>query len=162
MARSDPQEQAIQLNDPAAIGRSRNTHDSPSDRRVQSPVPLGAEAIIEPRYRSVTQASRARSGEWLLRFRPRSSVDPLTGWRGSDDPLAHVAIRFSSREAAVRFAERQGLPYEVHEPAPARRAASAQQSFDRQSTFQLCCWPTGPHALCCGNYPALREEKGDV
>lgn len=126
MERSDPQEQPIQLNDSAALPRSRNTNDHPSSRRVQSTVPSDAVAIIEPRYRSATQASRARSGEWLLRFRCGSSIDPLTGGSGSDDPLTHVAIRFPSREAAVRFAERQALAYELHEPTPARREARAR------------------------------------
>ena len=160
MARSDPNEQAIRAIEAETSEQSRKTrYDSPS-RRARSALPPDALAIIEAPTRSVTQAGAARSGQWLLRFSPRSRsfIDPLTGWTGSDDPLAHLSIRFPSREAAVGFAERQGLPYEVRECVPKRQTAAAKQAAEQQSTLQLCCWPTGPHALCCGNFPALKER----
>jgi hypothetical protein len=44
-------------------------------------------------------------------------ADPLTGWQGSGDVQGQVELRFPSLEAAVAYAEREGLDYRV-EPAP--------------------------------------------
>lgn len=164
MARSDPREDIVRRTDAAAIRRNRSISEDRSARRRQSALPEDAVVIIERPSRSATQAGEARSREWLLRFQPRRGTfrDSLTGWTGSDDPLAHLTIRFPSREAAVRYSERHGLAYEVREPTPLRLTAGGKQPFEQQPTFQLCCWPTGPHALCCGNYPALKERRRDV
>lgn len=158
MARSDPHEQAIRSLDHKAIERVRKPSGDPLARRAQSALPADAVAIIEAPSRPVTQSGAARLREWRLRFQPRHPpfVDPLTGWTGSEDPLAHVAIRFPSREAAVGFAKRHGLAFQVREPSP-RRAKPVAKESDERLSFQLCCWPTGPHALCCGDFPALKE-----
>ena len=37
------------------------------------------------------------------------------GWTGSTDPMGQVRLTFSSREAAVAYAQRYGLDYEVRE-----------------------------------------------
>lgn len=159
MARSDPHEQAIRSLGPKSRERVQKVSDDPSARRAQSALPEDAVAIIEAQSRSVTQSGAAREGGWLLRFQPRHPpfIDPLTGWTGSEEPLAHVAIRFPNREAAVRFAKHHGLAFQVREPTPRRVKAVATQADEKQPSFQLCCWPTGPHALCCGDYPASKE-----
>ena len=160
MARSDPQEQVIRTTPPAAMRRNPNIFDDKAARRSQSALPDDAMAIIEPASNSARRAGTARNGEWRLRFQPRrrSFMDPLTGWTGSEDPLAHVSIRFPSRDAAIRFAERQGLPYESRE-VEVRRSTEGAKQLLHQPTVQLCCRPTGPHALCCGDYPTLKETK---
>lgn len=78
-----------------------------------SALPSDAVAVIEPRERSVNQSGTATAKAWRLRFAPRNRpfVDPLTGWTGSDDPLAHLELTFPSRESAERYAERHGLAY---------------------------------------------------
>ena len=52
-------------------------------------------------------------------FEPRSRpfIDPLMGWTGSTDTLRQLKLRFPTREAAIDYARRQGLRYEVREPA---------------------------------------------
>jgi hypothetical protein len=154
MARSDPHR-----------ARFHETH-RPAARpipvpRSRSALPDDAAAIIEPPSRSVTQAGRARDKWWLLRFRPRGRrfADPLTGWTGSEDMLAPLALRFPTREAAVRYAERHGLPFEVRGPERAAARAGGRRSFERRGPGRICCWPTGPHALCCGDYPLLKERE---
>jgi NADH dehydrogenase len=47
-------------------------------------------------------------------------IEPLMGWTASDDPFAMVRLTFASRSAAIDYAERHGLDYEVIDP-PARR-----------------------------------------
>jgi hypothetical protein len=128
---------------PAAIGSSA--------------LPPDAEAVIEPVPVATNQSGRARAGEWRLWFKPRHAptVDPLTGWTGGVDPLAHVTLRFPSREAAERFCTRQGIKFEARPAAPRRPGAiPAKSGFE--DAPPLCCWPTGPHALCCGDYPISR------
>lgn len=71
--------------------------------------------------RSVVQSAPGRR-EWILEFPSAAPprLDPLTGWIGGTDPLAHLRLRFPDRESAVAFAERHGWPYEVVEPPPRR------------------------------------------
>ena len=63
-------------------------------RRYASALPTDAFAIIEPDPLAGRSGGRAREGRWRLRFRPRSRpfVDPLTGWTGGSDPLAHLEL----------------------------------------------------------------------
>lgn len=130
--------------------------------RHDSAIPRDARAVIEPVERSVTQSGRARVGSWRLRFRPRSAfhVDPLTGWTGGSDPLRHVELAFPSREAAIAYARRQGLAFDVREPRPRPPFTPNLQAWETQGPVRLCCWPTGPHALCCGRYP-VEFGEGD-
>lgn len=158
MARSDPHETCVHTNQPP---RGLRTVSVPPQ---QSALPDDAVAIIEPPSRSVNRAGKARDRAWLLRFQPRGRffVDPLTGWTGSDDPLAHLALRFPTREAAIRYAERHGLAFELREPGRFGSRTGGEQGAGQQQPLWICCWPTGPHALCCGDYPLLKERGSDV
>lgn len=143
---------------------------APSSQLRSSALPPDAEAVIEPVPVATNQSGRARAGEWRLRFKPRRAptVDPLTGWTGGADPLAHVTLRFPSREAAERFCTRQGIRFDARR-APRRRPVAIPAKSGFGDAPPLCCWPTGPHALCCGDYPIRREpvsarvpQKGTV
>lgn len=46
----------------------------------------------------------------------RHAMPLLMGWTGSTDPLPQAKLRFPTREATVKYAQRQGLRFEVHEP----------------------------------------------
>ncbi|MDJ0390924.1 ETC complex I subunit [Roseomonas sp. E05] len=80
--------------------------------------PSDAHAIIRCPGPSVLSSGRARARQWILEFAPRSApfIEPLMGWVGGTDPLRQVRLHFPSREAAVAYAEREGLSYEVQEP----------------------------------------------
>jgi hypothetical protein len=69
------------------------------------------------------QRGRANSSGWLLEHNVPYAcrADPLTGWQGSGDTRGQVTIAFPSREAAVQFAEREGLEYYVIPSPPAKR-----------------------------------------
>ncbi|HYG85673.1 MAG TPA: NADH dehydrogenase ubiquinone Fe-S protein 4 [Azospirillum sp.] len=86
--------------------------------------PPDTRAIIHKPGRSTTSSGKTRACEWMLSFQPCSAqfIEPLMGWCGGDDPLRHVELRFPTREAAVSYAERHGIAYEVSEPAPERHA----------------------------------------
>jgi hypothetical protein len=87
--------------------------------------PFGAPRcrIYQPSASTMQSGGRTRR-EWLLEFEPASPhwIEPLMGWTGSDDPFASVRLTFATRSAAIGYAERHGLDYEVIDP-PARRLA---------------------------------------
>ena len=80
-----------------------------------SAFPSDAVAIIEPMPIATNQGGRARRGQWRVRFEPRFPpfVDPLTGWTGGRDPLAHVELRFHDRDAAERYCRSAGLRFRL-------------------------------------------------
>lgn len=91
---------------------------APSQRNIRSfPYPVPAAWIYRP-GRSVTQSGRAKARWWVLRFERRepSAPDPLMGWSGSGDTMQQVELKFPSREAAVAYAQSQGLEFRVLEP----------------------------------------------
>ena len=48
-----------------------------------------------------------------MEFEPQEAKrpDPLTGWAGSGDTRDQVRLGFPSREAAIAYAEKEGLGY---------------------------------------------------
>jgi hypothetical protein len=78
--------------------------------------------IYQP-ARSAMQSGKAKSGKWVLEFEPETprSTDPLMGWTSSGDMKQQVRLSFESREAAVAFAERNGIAYRLDEAKPQRR-----------------------------------------
>ena len=91
-------------------------------------------AVVEKPAPPSGQSGRAREQGWLLRF-PRTEPprpDPLTGWTGGTDPLAHVELRFPTRAAAVRFATQQGYAVDVREPGPHRPVTGGLRTFQEQ------------------------------
>lgn len=78
-------------------------------------------ARIYQRPKNAMSSGRARTGSWLLEFAPSEPKrpDPLTGWAGSGDTRDQLRLTFPSREAAIAYAEREGLAFTIA-PAPER------------------------------------------
>ena len=72
--------------------------------------------------KSAMQSGRGRTQGWVLEFEPgeKQRIDPLMGWSGSGDMRGQVRLRFDAQEAAIGYAEANGLAYEVEETKPAR------------------------------------------
>lgn len=72
--------------------------------------------------KNAMQSGRANEHSWLLEYEPtdRKSPDPLMGWNGSRDTRSQLRMRFPTKEAAVAYAEREGLTYSVAEDRPAK------------------------------------------
>jgi hypothetical protein len=89
-----------------------------------SALPSDALAIVEPVPVATNQSGRAQRGKWRLRFveRARPFVDPLTGWTGGCDPLAHVELRFPSLSAAELYCHGQEPRFEVRGRTPGSQA----------------------------------------
>jgi len=75
--------------------------------------------IFQP-PKSAMQSGRANTQEWALEFAPAEALrlDPLTGWYGSGDTRRQVTLRFPTKEAAMAWADRQGIVYDIEEPKP--------------------------------------------
>ena len=72
--------------------------------------------------RTAMQAGQANTRRWLLEFEPAAApaTERLMGWTSSPDTAQQVRLAFDSKEAAVAYAERTGIPYQVVEPHPPR------------------------------------------
>jgi hypothetical protein len=112
---------------PGPVERHTRSKPAANDNGVYAPhpssaLPPDALAIIEPVPVATNQSGRAYRDQWRLRFaaRARPFVDPLTGWTGGGDPLAHVVLRFPSLDAAECYCHLQQLRFEVRRPAQAQ------------------------------------------
>jgi hypothetical protein len=78
-------------------------------------------ARIYQRPKNSTQSGRARTDQWIFEFEAADGQhpDPLTGWAGSGDTRNQVKLHFPTRDAAIRYAEREGHSYTLV-PAPQR------------------------------------------
>ncbi len=91
-------------------------------------------ARIYRRSPSVTQSGPGQEKPWSLDYDPElpRSIDPLMGWTSSADMKQQIRLRFATKEEAVAYAERAGVPYRVEEPKldnAARRTASYSDNF---------------------------------
>jgi hypothetical protein len=73
--------------------------------------------IYKPARNAMT-SGQARTKQWVLDFAPdeKREIDPLMGWTSSSDTQSQVRIRFSSKEAALAYAEEKGIDAVVMEP----------------------------------------------
>jgi hypothetical protein len=69
------------------------------------------------------QSGKAASKEWLLEFESETprTVDPLMGWISNADTNPQVRMYFDTREEAIEFAKRQGIPFQVMERKEPKR-----------------------------------------
>jgi hypothetical protein len=153
-------------------GAARDIHpgpaanDNPLPRRAAfGALPDDAVAIVEPVPPGPVTSGRAHRNRWRVRFAPRwrPSADPLTGWTGGGDPLGTIELRFATRASAEAYCRRAGIAFERRSSPPERPRAPTLLPVEGPT---LCCWPTGPHLLCCGRYPVpeqcAAENDGDA
>ncbi len=87
--------------------------------------------IYQP-ARTAMQSGKAKTREWLLEYEPEEprAVESLMGWTASGDMKSQVRLRFPSKEDAVAYADRHGIPYRVFEPKqPVRRGQAYADNF---------------------------------
>ncbi len=92
--------------------------------------------------RSAMQSGHANTREWILEFAPEDGkdLDPLMGWTSSSDMNGQVQLRFESREAAIAYAERNGLPYRVSEPGVRRHVLRPNGYGDNFAHARRSSW----------------------
>jgi hypothetical protein len=91
---------------------------------------------------SATQSGPGAAKPWRLNFDPESprQIDPLMGWTSSGDMRQQIQLRFATKEEAVAFAERNGLPYRIEEPKENRAARRAVSYADNFKTTRIGLW----------------------
>jgi hypothetical protein len=70
--------------------------------------------------RTAMQSGQAKTKEWMLDYEPEHprTVEPLMGWTSSADMKQEVRLSFDTKDEAVAFCEREGIPYQVFESTP--------------------------------------------
>src|SRR5215813_1412458 len=68
--------------------------------------------------KTAMQSGRANVKEWVLEFEPEAprEIEPLMGWTASRDTKQQLRLEFDTKELAVAYAEREGIPYSLVEP----------------------------------------------
>jgi len=82
--------------------------------------------------RTAMQSGNANTKLWALNFEPETPrrIEPLMGWTASSDMKQQLQLRFDSKEEAVAYCERHGIPYQVFEPhEPARKKIAYADNF---------------------------------
>jgi hypothetical protein len=90
-----------------------------------------AARIYKP-ARTAMQSGTAKTREWVLDYEPEQprEIEPLMGWTSSGDMKSQVRLRFATKDEAIAYAERHGIPYQVFESrTPARRAIAYADNF---------------------------------
>ena len=64
------------------------------------------------------QSGRAKMKRWKLQMLADSkmTVDPLMGWTGTPDTTRQLELFFPTKEAAITYAQKHDIAYEVVEP----------------------------------------------
>ena len=87
--------------------------------------------IFKP-AKNAMQSGRAQTQEWRLEYEPEQprAIEPLMGWTSSGDMKQQLTLHFDSKEEAVAYCERKGIPYQVIEPrASAHRQVAYADNF---------------------------------
>ena len=92
--------------------------------------------IYQP-AKTAMQSGRALTRTWRLDFDPMQArfIEPLMGWTGSHETQGQVCLSFPTKEAAIAFAEKHGIVYDIEEPRARRiprRAYAENFSYNRQ------------------------------
>ncbi|WP_125910995.1 ETC complex I subunit [Granulibacter bethesdensis] len=89
--------------------------------------PMRARIYQTPK--SAMQSGRARSHVWMLVYtaEQKRTPDALMGWIGGAETQTQVRLRFPTRDAAIAYADANGIDYEV-ETAHGRKVRPKQYS----------------------------------
>ena len=80
------------------------------------------EARIYRPTKNAMQSGTANTRRWVLEFEPACAraIDPLIGWTSSPDTSQQVRLAFDSCDAAVAYAEANGIAHQVSQPNQAK------------------------------------------
>jgi NADH dehydrogenase (ubiquinone) Fe-S protein 4 len=67
--------------------------------------------------KNAMQSGLAKNNKWLLEYyTDNKNLNPLMGWETSSDTLSEVKLEFSSRDAAINYAKKNNIDYDLIEP----------------------------------------------
>jgi hypothetical protein len=90
--------------------------------------------------KTAMQSGKAKTHRWILEFDQEQArwIEPMMGYTSSGDMKQQVQLKFDSREEAVAYAERHGIPYRViegHDPKRARIAYADNFRYGRRQPW---------------------------
>ncbi|MBT8154738.1 ETC complex I subunit [Epibacterium ulvae] len=97
--------------------------------------------IYRPARNAMT-SGMAKTRTWVLEYVQSSAreVDPLMGWTSSDDTQAQVRLKFATKEAALDYAEANGIDAQVDEPKSRKTNIRAGGYGDNFATNRRAVW----------------------
>jgi ETC complex I subunit conserved region len=77
--------------------------------------------------KTAMQSGKAKSAAWVLEFEPKDArrQDPLMGWTQTGDTEGQVRLAFETKEEAVRYADENGIAFQLIDPKPVKRIIKA-------------------------------------
>lgn len=92
--------------------------------------------------KSAMSSGTAKTRQWILEYSQASGreIDPLMGWTSSEDTQSQVRLRFPSREAALAYAEANGIEASVSEPKTRRANLRARGYGENFATDRRGAW----------------------
>ena len=68
--------------------------------------------------KNAMQSGMARTRDWVLEFEQASAKkpDPLMGWTSTTDTNGQIRLSFETREEAIAYAQRHGIPFQLTQP----------------------------------------------
>ena len=82
--------------------------------------------------KTAMQSGTAKTKDWVLDYEPSEprEIEPLMGWTSSGDMRQQLRLRFETKDEAIAYCERNGIPYELAERhAGTRRGLSYADNF---------------------------------
>jgi hypothetical protein len=82
--------------------------------------------------KTAMQSGTAKTKDWVLDYEPSEprEVEPLMGWTSSGDMRQQLRLRFETKDEAIAYCERNGIPYQLSEPQEReRRVMSYSDNF---------------------------------
>jgi len=97
---------------PASLDFAAATGATHNDEFTES---FAMSARIYQIQKNALQSGKALTHKWVLEYAPAEAkkADPLTGWAGSGDTQQQLKLSFPSQNAAVAYAQKQGVAYTV-------------------------------------------------
>ena len=95
--------------------------------------------IYQP-ARNAMQSGKARTKKWVLEYEPERprEIEPLMGWTASSDMRQQVILDFDTKEEAVAYAQKNGIPFQVFEPQERKKIIKAYAdnfAFNRRTPW---------------------------
>ena len=86
--------------------------------------------------KTAMQSGAAKTKAWVLEMLSDSKqpTDALMGWTGMPDTLREIKLKFESKDAAIAYAQKNQIEFEVSEPhrrAPIKKAYADNFAFNR-------------------------------
>ena len=96
-----------------------------------------AARIYQP-AKTAMSSGHAKTRRWVLEYEPERprTIEPLMGYTSSDDMTSQISVSFDTKEAAIDYAKRNGIAYQLFEPKRSSRATIAYADNFRRDRAQ--------------------------